>query len=229
MSFDPESFSGKARLFPLPNLVLFPHVLLPLHIFEPRYRELLEDALQGDRLIAMSVLRPGFESQYEGRPPVYPVACLGRVATFQLLDNGKYNVLLVGLRRVGLVRELAPDRQFREAEVELLEDNYPQSAGAARHLLQKRLIREFKRCLPDMPSSMKQVEDFLSTDVTLGMLTDLVAYTLQLDIGNKVQLLSESNVDRRAARLVELLAELEDGSGARRVSQGKFPPDFSLN
>ena len=69
---------GVARLFPLPNLVLFPHVLQPLHIFEPRYCDLLEAALADDRLIAMAVLAPGWEKDYEGRPPVHPIACLGR-------------------------------------------------------------------------------------------------------------------------------------------------------
>jgi Lon protease-like protein len=69
----PENFSGKARLFPLPNLVLFPHVLQPLHVFEPRYRQLLEEALADDRLIAMAVLAPGWESDYEGRPALRPV------------------------------------------------------------------------------------------------------------------------------------------------------------
>ena len=77
LSFAPQEFSGKVRLFPLPNLVLFPHVMQPLHIFEPRYRFLLEDALATDRLIAMALLAPGWENDYEGRPPLYPMACLG--------------------------------------------------------------------------------------------------------------------------------------------------------
>ena len=77
LSFSFEGFSGRVRLFPLPNLVLFPHVMQPLHIFEPRYRHLLEDALADDRLITMAALKPGWETDYEGRPPLYPVACLG--------------------------------------------------------------------------------------------------------------------------------------------------------
>ena len=106
-SFSVESFSGKVRLFPLPNLVLFPHVMQPLHIFELRYRDLLEDALAGDRLIAMSVLVPGWERNYEGRPRLHPMACLSRITTHCRLSDGTYNVLLLGLRRVRLLRELA--------------------------------------------------------------------------------------------------------------------------
>src|ERR1700722_18263914 len=79
----PEHFSGVARLFPLPNLVLFPHVLQPLHVFEPRYRALVEEAMAADRLIAMALLEPGWEPDYDGRPPVSGIACLGRITTAQ--------------------------------------------------------------------------------------------------------------------------------------------------
>ena len=68
-----------SRIFPLPNVVLFPNVFLPLHIFEPRYREMVADALDGDRIIGMVLLRPGWEGDYEGRPPVYPIGCAGLI------------------------------------------------------------------------------------------------------------------------------------------------------
>ena len=66
-------------LFPLPNVVLFPNVLLPLHIFEPRYRDLVRDALAGDQVIGMVLLRPGYEGDYDGRPPIYSVGCAGLI------------------------------------------------------------------------------------------------------------------------------------------------------
>ena len=66
-------------LFPLPNVVLFPGVFLPLHIFEPRYRTMTEEALDGDRLIGMVLLKPGYEAEYEGRPPIYPIGCSGLI------------------------------------------------------------------------------------------------------------------------------------------------------
>src|SRR6266481_4652099 len=70
LAFSPEEFSGRARLFPLPNLVVFPHVMQPLHIFEPRYRAMLEDSLADDRLIGMALPAPGWENDYEGRLPL---------------------------------------------------------------------------------------------------------------------------------------------------------------
>ena len=105
-AFLPREFSGTARLFPVPGLVMFPHVMQPLHVFEPRYRAMVEDALAGDRLITMGVLVPGWERDYEGRPPVWPVGCLGRVVISHRLEGGAYNMLLMALRRVRLVREL---------------------------------------------------------------------------------------------------------------------------
>ena len=78
LSFDTSAFSGVVRLFPLPNLVLYPHVMQPLHIYEDRYREMLEDALAGDKLITMSVLQPGWETDYESRPPIAAVCVPGQ-------------------------------------------------------------------------------------------------------------------------------------------------------
>src|SRR3954471_16495637 len=92
-TFDAEKFCGRARLFPLPNLVVFPHIMQPLHLFEPRYRAMLEEAIETDCLIEMANLAPGWESNYEGRPAVRSTACLCRVATHCKTDKGTYNVL----------------------------------------------------------------------------------------------------------------------------------------
>src|SRR5215212_9539920 len=92
----PLDFTGEVRLFPLPNLVMFPHVVQPLHIFEPRYCELLEDALATDNLIAMALLQPGWEQDYEGRPPIADIVCVGRVVSHARLPENRHNLLLLG-------------------------------------------------------------------------------------------------------------------------------------
>src|SRR5207249_2490730 len=112
------NFPGTARLFPLPNLVLFPHVVQPLHVFEDRYRQMTADALAGDRLIAPVLLRPGWEDQYDARPAVHAVACLGRVVAEQLLADGRYNLLLRGLGRVRIIDELDDGKLYRTARAE---------------------------------------------------------------------------------------------------------------
>ncbi len=88
-------------IFPLPSTVLFPGLPLPLHVFEPRYRGMVEDALAGERVIGMVLLKPGWESDYEGAPPVFPIGCLGRIDHAEPLPDGRFNILLTGRARFG--------------------------------------------------------------------------------------------------------------------------------
>src|SRR5438046_8292600 len=94
------NFPGAARLFPLPNLVLFPHVVQGLHIFEPRYRQLMADTIADDMLMALVLLREGWEGDYEGQPLLESVGCLGRVGAYEKLVDGRYNLRLHGLSRI---------------------------------------------------------------------------------------------------------------------------------
>src|ERR1700693_6078222 len=98
-----KNFGGSARLFPLPNVVFFPQVMQPLHIFEPRYRQMTADALAGDRLIALVLPKPGWEPDYAGSPSVHSVACLGKIVADQLVEDGRYNILLRGLGRIQIL------------------------------------------------------------------------------------------------------------------------------
>ncbi|HVX11092.1 MAG TPA: LON peptidase substrate-binding domain-containing protein [Pirellulales bacterium] len=226
IAFSAAEFSGRARLFPLPNLVMFPHVLQPLHVFEPRYRDMVEEALAGDRLITMAILAPGWEADYEGRPPLLPIACLGRIASHQRLEDGRFNLLLAGLRRVRLLRELPPDKLFREAEVEILDDLYGALGGGRRPILQRRLVEVFREQTPNLKQLHEQLDQIMESEVPLGMLTDILAFTLKLTTPVKEQLLAETDVDRRAERLLETL---QAGGTATETPAAKFPPDFSAN
>ena len=97
MSLDPalEGFNGLIRLFPLPNLVLYPNVIQGLHLFEPRYRQLAYDSIGTDGLFAMAVLKPGWEEDYEGEPPLEPIACLGHIVHHEKVGDGRYNFCLL--------------------------------------------------------------------------------------------------------------------------------------
>jgi Lon protease-like protein len=223
-SFSPDDFCGTARLFPLPNLVMFPHVLQPLHIFEPRFRAMLEEALASDKLIALAMLAPGWEQDYDGRPPIRPIACLCRVATHHQTEQGTYNALLLGLRRVIIQRELPPTKLFREAEVTLLEDVYPADNAPRRPDLQRRLVAAFRRVLPKLSAAQPQIEQLLAADIPLGPLTDIASYTLNLDQKIKEDLLAQPLPDLRALLLLECLTK--PGRGG---SQTIFPPAFSVN
>ncbi len=115
------TFAGTAPLFPLPDVVHFPHLLLPLHIFEPRYREMVADAIEGDRLLAMALLKPG-STTTEGSPPIHNTVCLGRITANQQTADGRYYLVLQGLSRARIVREENDDLAYRMAELELHPD-----------------------------------------------------------------------------------------------------------
>jgi uncharacterized protein len=222
-----EHFSGKVRLFPLPNLVMFPHVMQPLHIFEPRYRDLLEDALADDKLIAMAVLTPGWEKDYDGCPPLYPMACLGRVTSHFRLADGTYNVLLLGLQRVRLVREIKPWKSFRAAQAELCEDQYSDCSLSRQNILRRKLHDALVQMLPMMPEAKEQLDQLLDQDVPLGVLTDVIAYMLGIDLARKQALLNEVDVYRRTELLLVDLLEAASDVGTGQADS--FPPEFSAN
>ena len=130
-------------IFPLPNAVLFPNVFLPLHIFEPRYREMVAEALAGDRLIGMTLLRPGWREGYEGRPPVYQTGCAGLITHADRLPDGRFNIVLRGLARFRITGEEA-GRSFRVANIEPLADVLSEADRARlsddRHRLEALLV-----------------------------------------------------------------------------------------
>ena len=103
-------------LFPLPDVVLFPDVSLPLRIFEPRYRAMVADALKGNRIIGMVLLQPGHEAEYEGRPPIFPVGCAGVITQVEQLANGEYTLVLRGLQKFQVMSE-DPGGAYRVAHI----------------------------------------------------------------------------------------------------------------
>jgi Lon protease-like protein len=106
-------------IFPLPNAVLFPNVFMPLHIFEARYRSMVSDALAGDRIIGMVLLKAGFEADYNGRPPIYPVGCAGVITHSEPLPDGRFNIVLKGMEKFRVTAE-DRSRPYRLATVESL-------------------------------------------------------------------------------------------------------------
>jgi Lon protease-like protein len=106
-------------VFPLPNLVLFPHALAPLHVFELRYRTMVRDALSGERVIAMALLKSGWEADYEGSPEYHGLGCLARFQEVEWLPNDCYQLLVAGVGRVRIGR-VTKEFPYRAARVDLL-------------------------------------------------------------------------------------------------------------
>src|SRR3954453_3893246 len=122
---DLRDFQNVCPLFPLPEVVLFPHAVLPMHIFEPRYRQMTEDALAGDKLVTIVQLRPDGPGADLDRPAIETVGCLGRIVRHERLPDGRFNFLLVGRKRVRLIREIPSAKPYRPAEARILEDQAP--------------------------------------------------------------------------------------------------------
>jgi Lon protease-like protein len=222
-----SDFAGKARLFPLPNLVLFPQVMQPLHIFEPRYRAMTTDALAGDRLIAVVLLQPGWEADYAGRPSVHPIGCLGRIVADQRLDDGRFNILLRGLSRIRITGEEKTGDPYRTVRAELLED-----IGAPVLAVERKLRRQLARRVPawfaGQEGALEQLRKLLKSQQPLGVLTDVLAFALPLDAEVKQDLLETIDVERRTRRLLRHMEANEPPAPAPEV-QRKFPPEFSEN
>ena len=192
-------------VFPLPGVVLFPRAVLPLHIFEQRYRQMTADALAGDRLIAMALLRDGWERDYHGRPTVEPVVCVGRILSSERLEDGRYNFLLLGVTRATIKREYA-DRPYRYAALEPM----PPKAALEIDLLPERdrLAELFATRPLAMAPLARQFRELVAGTIPTEEVADLVAFHFIESTPLKQSLLAEIDVRRRVRRVVSALESL---------------------
>jgi uncharacterized protein len=186
-------------LFPLPNAVLFPNVFLPLHIFEPRYREMVAEALAGDRIIGMVLLRPGWEANYDGRPAIYPIGCAGLITFAEQLKDERYNIVLRGLEKFRVLEE-DDSRSYRIATVDSITDvvatDDHEAMRVARRRLESLLVPqpEGRGAEPKVPPTMPD-ED----------LVNALAQYLELEPVEKQALLERDTLLSRCHSLIELL------------------------
>jgi len=210
-------------LFPLPNVVLFPHVFLPLHIFEPRYREMVADAIAGDRMMGMVLLKPGWDHDYEGRPPVYPVGCSGVITHVERQTDGRYNIVLRGVERFRIVEE-NNDRSYRRAVVEPMAER--RLSADDRSILQRQRSRLETLLAPAVERGLTRMQgasqDPKPGDAVIpsGMadedLVNALAQYLDLEPVEKQALLERQCLRTRAESLVELLE--------MKIMLGRTPP-----
>jgi Lon protease-like protein len=222
--FDPKGFSGIVPVFPLPNVVLFPGMFLPLHIFEPRYREMTRDALKGERLLAMALLKPGWQNDYAGAPPIHQVLGMGKIIEDAELDDGRYNLVLFGLVRVRILKEVGSG-PYRSARVELIEEPAPDLKGTERK--RRTLIAMYVQIMKELTQGAVAAPP---DDVPLGMLCDLVASLFKLESPAKQELLEELDVAARCDRLLDLIQSgASPGASDPERPRRSWPPGPSLN
>jgi Lon protease-like protein len=186
-------------LFPLPNVVFFPRMPLPLHVFEPRYREMVRDALRGPRLIGMALLRGEWQADYAGRPPIFATGTVGQIVRIDELPDGRFNIVLRGLKTFRIREELAPTHAYREARVAWRDDVDDEITTAVRDVL-VRAVHRYLALLgrPADPST-------LDRDVGDAAYVNFFAQHLELDPLERQALLEETSTSARAARLVDVL------------------------
>jgi Lon protease-like protein len=187
-------------LFPLPNVVLFPAMLLTLHVFEPRYRRLVADAIENDLMLAVPRLRPGHDAEYYGAPPVFETCGVGRIAEHTRLPDGRYNIVVRGLSRVRLVEELR-SQPYRMARAEPVLDREPETALMA-DAMRSELSKLVRRLLPHLSGPAKNLEARLRGAETPGAAADIVAGTLVEDPDARQTLLEELDPCGRMSWLI---------------------------
>lgn len=183
-------------LFPLDNLTVLPHRDRLLHIFEPRYRAMIDDALKSDRVIGMVQLKPGYEADYEGRPPIFDIGCAGVITRYEQLEDGRYNLVLTGLVRFRVLSE-SQDRPYRVARVEPVPDVEPDARMLAAITVQRQKLL----ALLDQ-SAAEQLRELSAED-----LINTLAMGLKMTGVERQALIERNDVESRGAALLDTLGK----------------------
>jgi Lon protease-like protein len=211
MSSASVELPDRVPLFPLPNVVLFPRAVLPLHIFEERYKQMTADVLSSHGQVAMALLCPGWEREYYGRPVIEPVVCVGTILSHERLADGRYNFLLQGHTRARVADE-GPrgEKPYRLARLQPLQE----SAATEDDLTPERhrLTSLFDR--PAYVSSVpagRQFREMLASGVPIAVIVDLLAFHVLPveDVALKQSLLAEADVRTRVRRVADAIGALE--------------------
>ena len=210
---------AELSIFPLPNVALFPGAALPLHIFEPRYRELVRSALAGRKILAIARLKPGFENEYEGRPPVCDVCGVGAIESHAERPDGRFDITLRGLGRARILEELPPLRQYRQVRAELLRDVTATPSLIA--AWQLKLGALWTQLSPHLPEPVRDLKALTRDADDASAYTDRLAAALVADPEASQQLLAESDPAERLRLLTARVQELVDALSPPSVAKDR--------
>ncbi len=204
-------------IFPLPDVTFFPHTLMPLHIFEARYRAMVMDALERDRCLAIVRLRPGYEATYAGKPAVYAVAGVGEIVSFERLATGRYNILVRGDARVRIESEVPSDTLYRIARARRLDDVEDPAAAPPRDV--EDALTRIRAACAILLTALDRPGDLLDTALAegqpAGAIADRVAAAVLPEADLRQELLETLDVPARVTRvagaLETLVKELKGG------------------
>jgi Lon protease-like protein len=199
--------SEEIPIFPLPQVVLFPELRCPLHIFEPRYRELTQAALDGERRIGMVTVRPEHAADLAGNPPIYAVGCEGRIIDSTRHPDGRFDILLLGTRRFRVVEE-APriaGRLYRVARVEGLADGVQPADAAELGALRETALAKLGLLLEQASGGQQRFDPSVLDDADDQTAVNALCQILDLHPVEKQSLLEEDRLLERLERLDGLL------------------------
>ena len=183
-------------IFPLQDIMLFPGASRPLHIFEPRYRDMIADAMEGDRIIGMVMLRPGHEDNYDGNPPIYDIGCAGILSNIEQLPDGRYNVIVQGLKRFRITGE--DQRQtYRIASINVLDEVFSEADRATLRAQRPLLLELLSSVAPGQKPTVDEVSD--------DMLVNGLAQFLGMNPADRLDLLQQEGPLARSDALLSLL------------------------
>jgi Lon protease-like protein len=200
----------RLKIFPLPSVVLLPGTGLPLHIFEPRYRELVTDALAGDKLFAMAQVVPGQERT--PKPELEPVLCIGTISMHEKLEDGRFELLLSGVVRARVVSELPTSKLYREVEAELLEDPAVPDGDDDEEALKFALLELVARLPTEVGERVAQA----TARAKGGALADVLASAVMDDVIRRYEVLCERDVRVRMQMVAEETMLLVAGMQSRK-------------
>lgn len=192
-------------IFPLPDVTLFPHTFLPLHVFEARYRALVSDALARDRRLAIVGLRPGFEERYEGKPAVFPITGAGEIVNCERLASGRFNILIRGRWRLRIEAEVPSDTLYRIIRARRLDDAAPAGDVSA---VVARIRGSCKRLLEALERPVDVLDAALAAGQAPGAIADRVAAAFLPDPALRQSLLETLDVADRLRRVATALDDL---------------------
>ncbi len=205
MQNNKETVTTQIPIFPLPNVVFFPKTFLPLHIFEPRYRKMIEDAKLNENLIGMALLKEGWEKQYYGDPDVHEIACVGKIQHIEKTEDGKYNILLYGLSRAKIMK-FVQAKPYRMAQVKHLKDIAFDHDGFNEGYETEIFLDLVQNYLREM--GVENLEEIIKLHShSLESIMNQVASALDFSTQQKQELLRIDTLEYRYDRLKELLRE----------------------
>ena len=190
---------ARLSIFPLPGALLFPGMHLPLHIFEPRYRAMISDAMARDRRIGMVQPRPNVPARPD-KPPLFDIGCIGKIAEVEASEDGRYNLILEGQSLFRIVRELDVTTAFRQVEAELI---VPPASPEVLSLSRRAALESESRAFAD--SQGYAVDWDAVTRLDDEALVNGIAQIAPFDVAAKQALLEAERIEERAELIIQLM------------------------